>query len=284
MVTFGEFTGLLITDFLEARKIADSYSAALSEEYYVNPVLRGMPVPHYTVDEAEIDVPVKIMGVKRVEITKEQVKRILVKIEQNLPVVLYRNIKNSYYEKQEHRVFLQNGTVEPEQVGVSINFNDEKTEKARIVRLSEIPELKACYKSSTASVCTLMNTYMNTYIEENNIGEMKLLDFTDAFVSTLKSVCKQEFGTYPDEQTPFINKDSLKKMCETIGGAMFFEFREVFDQKEGVLVLPETGKMESSCTPEQLMRVKIKLKEQDVSFVVDKDEDSGETKRFLTLG
>ncbi len=284
MITFGEFAGLLITDFLQARKIADVYSAALSEEYYVNPILRGMPVPHYTIDEAEIDVPVKIMGVKKVEITKEDIKKILVKIESNLPTILYRNIKNSYYEKQENNVFLKNGTVEPEQVGVVLHFNEEKTEKARIIRLSEIPELKACYKSSTASICTLMNTYMNTYIEENNIKEMKLLDFTDAFISTLKSVCKQEFGTYPDEQTPFINKESLKMMCETIGNTMFFEFREVFEQKEGILVLPETVKMENNCTPEQLMRVKIKLKEQDVSFVVDKDENSGETKRFLTLG
>ncbi|MEY8322230.1 hypothetical protein AAK894_14350 [Lachnospiraceae bacterium 46-61] len=284
MITFGEFAGLLITDFLQARKIADAYSAALSEEYYVNPILRGMPVPHYTIDEAEIDVPVKIMGVKKVEITKEDIKKILVKIESNLPTILYRNIKNSYYEKQENKVFLKNGTVEPEQVGVVLHFNEEKTEKARIIRLSEIPELKACYKSSTASICTLMNTYMNTYIEENNIKEMKLLDFTDVFISTLKSVCKQEFGTYPDEQTPFINKESLKMMCETIGNTMFFEFREVFEQKEGILVLPETVKMENNCTPEQLMRVKIKLKEQDVSFVVDKDENSGETKRFLTLG
>ncbi len=105
MITFGEFAGTLITDFLQARKIADAYSAALSEEYYVNPVLRGMPVPHYTVDEAEIDVPMKIMGVRRAEITKEDLRNILVKIEQKLPVLLYRNIKNSYYEKQENIVF-----------------------------------------------------------------------------------------------------------------------------------------------------------------------------------
>lgn len=284
MITFGEFAGLLISDFLQARKIADAYSAALSEEYYVNPILRGLPVPHYTVDEAEIEVPMKIMGIKKVEFTKEDIKKILVKIETTLPTLLYRNIKNSYYEKQENIVFLKNGAVEPEQVGVVVKFNEEKTEKARIIHLSEIPELKACYKSSTASICTQMNTYMNTYIEENTIKEMKILDFTDAFISTLKSVCKQEFSNYPDDQTPFINKEALKKMCQTIGSTMFFEFKEIFEQKEGVLVLPETGNLESSCTPEQLMKVKIKLKEQDVSFVVDKDESSGETKRFLTLG
>lgn len=284
MITFGEFAGVLITDFLQARKIADAYSAALSEEYHVNPILSGMPVPHYTIDEAEIDVPVKVMGIKKTEITQETVKKILVKIERNLPTLLYRNIKNSYYEKQEHNVWMKNGTVEAEQIGVSLNLEQEHTQQARVMRLSENPQLKACYKSSTASVCTLMNTYMNTYVEENNIGEMKLLDFTDAFVSTLKSVCKQEFGSYPDEQTPFIDKEALKKMCQIIGSTMFFEFKEIFEQKDGVLILPETGKMESSCAPEQLMRVKLKIKEQDVSFVVDKDENSGETKRFLTLG
>lgn len=284
MITFGEFAGALMTDFLQARKIADAYSAALSEEYHVNPILSGMPVPHYTIDEAEIEVPMKIMGIKKAEVTEETIKKILVKIERGLPTLLYRNIKNSYYEKQEQRVFAQNGTVEPDQVGISLDFSQEQTEKARIIHLSELPELKACYKSSTASICTLMNTYMNTYVKENNIGEMKLLDFTDVFISTLKSVCKQEFGSYPDRETPFTDKAALKKMCQMIGSTMFFEFKEVFEQKEGVLVLAETGKMESNCTPERLMRVKIKLKEQDVSFVIDKDEESGETKRFLTLG
>ena len=143
MITFGEFAGTLITDFLQARKIADAYSAALSEEYYVNPVLRGMPVPHYTVDEAEIDVPMKIMGVRRAEITKEDLRNILVKIEQKLPVLLYRNIKNSYYEKQENIVFKKNGTIEAEQVGVAFDFGTDKKEKAGIIRLSQVPELKA---------------------------------------------------------------------------------------------------------------------------------------------
>lgn len=284
MITFGEFAGMLMSDFLQARKIADAYSAALSEEYHVNPILSGMPVPHYTIDEAEIDVPMKVMGIQRAEITEETVKEILAKIKRCLPTLLYRNIKNSYYDKQEQRVVAENGVVEPDQVGITLDFSQEKAGKARIIHLSEFPELKACYKASTAAICTLMNTYMGTYVKENNIGEMKLLEFTDAFIATLKSVCKQEFGTYPDSQTPFTDKTALKKMCQTVGSTMFFEFREAFEQKEGILVLPETGKMESSCTPERLMRVKIKIKEQDVSFVVDKDEDSGETKRFLTLG
>ena len=284
MITFGEFTGLLVSDFLQARKAADFYSASLSEEYHVNPLLQGMPVPHYTIEEAEIDIPLKIMGIRKNEVTKEDISKILDKIKHNLPTLLYRNIKNSYYEKQEKIVYDKNGAVEPEQVGVVFNINKTDKEEAEIVRLSQIPHLKACYKSSTASICTLMNQYMTTYVEENNISEMKLLDFTDAFIATLKSVCKNEFGTYLDEQTPFINKDALKKMCNNIGSTMFFDFREVFEQSEGIVISPETADMEKNCAPEQLMHVKLKIKEQDVSFVVDKNESSGETKRFLTLG
>jgi hypothetical protein len=57
----------------------------------------------------------------------------------------------------------------------------------------------------------------------------------------------------------------------------------VFQQTEGVLVVPETNKLENNISSEQLMRVKIKIKEQDVEFVVDQDQDTGEVKRFISL-
>ena len=147
MITFGEFTGLLVSDFLQARKAADFYSASLSEEYHVNPLLQGMPVPHYTIEEAEIDIPLKIMGIRKNEVTKEDISKILDKIKHNLPTLLYRNIKNSYYEKQEKIVYDKNGAVEPEQVGVVFNINKTDKEEAEIVRLSQIHHLKDCYKS-----------------------------------------------------------------------------------------------------------------------------------------
>lgn len=283
MITLGEFTGLLMSDFLQARKMADACAASISEEYHVNPLLKGMPVPRYTISEAEIDVPVQIAGVQQVKVGEEEMKKLLMKIEKVLPTLLYRNIKNCYYEKQEERVFRQNGTIEPEEVGVKITADSGEKEKAVVIKLSELPDLKESYKRSAASICTLMNQYMDTYIKENVISDMKLLDFTDVFTETLKSVMKQEFGIYPDEQTPFINKNSLKKMCRIIGSTMFFEFKEIFEQQEGVLIIPETGKMEQNCTPEQVMRMKIKIREQDVDFIVNRDDETGETDRFLAL-
>lgn len=283
MITLGEFTGLLMSDFLQARKMADACAASISEEYHVNPLLKGMPVPRYTISEAEIDVPVQIAGVQQVEVGEEEMKKLLMKIEKVLPTLLYRNIKNCYYEKQEERVFRQNGRIEPEAVGVKITADSGETGKAVVIKLSELPDLKESYKRSAASICSLMNQYMDTYIKENTISDMRLLDFTDAFTETLKSVTKQEFSIYPDEQTPFINKNSLKKMCQIVGSTMFFEFKEIFEQQEGVLIIPETGKMEQNCTPEQVMRMKIKIREQDVDFIVNRDDETGETDRFLAL-
>jgi hypothetical protein len=278
MVTLGEFTGLLMADFMTARRMSDACCTAISEEYHVNPLLQGMPVPRYIIDEAEIDVPLQIAGVQKSEFNSADKKKLIQKIDQYLPTLLYRNIKNSYYDKEEYRVWNLNKQPERDTVGIDgIEAVDE------MVRLSNNPLLRACYKASTVSICYKMSEYMCTYVDENTVSEMKLLDFTDAFIVTLQSVIKKEFSTYLESETPFIDKEALKKACQIIGNAMFFEFKDVFQQTEGVLVVPETNKLENNISSEQLMRVKIKIKEQDVEFVVDQDQDTGEVKRFISL-
>ena len=286
MITLGDFTGLLLSDFLQARRQADAYSTAISEEYHVNPLLKGMPVPRYIIDEAEIEVPLRIMGVQKSEFREEDKVRLTDKIKRYLPTLLYRNLKNSYYDKEEYRVTQINGIAPgDEPIGMESILHkseDPGTVKTEVIRLSERPVLKACYKASTASICQKMNEYMATYIKENAVSEMKLLDFTDAFAATLKSVVKQEFSTYQQEEMPFIDKNSLKKLVHIVSNTMFFEFKDIFEESEGVLVGVETGKLEAQAAPEQLMRMKLKIREQDVDFIVDTDEETGETKRFTT--
>jgi hypothetical protein len=278
MVTLGEFTGLLMSDFMTARRMSDACSLALSEEYHVNSMLQGMPVPRYIIDEAEINIPLQISGVQRSEFKDEDKKKLIQKIERYLPTLLYRNIKNCYYDKEEYRIWNKVKGTDNVTVGISDAENKEEP-----VRLSSNPLLRACYKASTVAICYKMDGYMRTYVDENTVSEMKLLDFTDAFIATLQATVKEEFSTYLDEQTPFIDKPALKKMCQIIGNSMFFEFKDVFDQTEGVLVGPETGKMEDKVAPEQLMHVKIKIREQDVEFVVDQNKETGDVKRFISL-
>lgn len=278
MVTLGEFAGLLMSDFLYARKMSDACSTSISEEYHVNPLLKGLPVPRYIIDEAEINVPLQIAGVQKTEFKSEDKKKLINRIDRYLPTILYRNIKNSYYDKEEYKIWHTNMQTDNDAVGRT-GTESEIT----VVRLSQKPLLKACYKASTASICRQMNGYMKTYVDENAISEMKLLDFTDVFITTLQSVVKQEFSYYLEEDTPFIDKTALKKACQIIGNTMFFEFKDVFQQTEGVLVVPKTTKMEEKLSPEQLMHMKIKIKEQDVEFVVDKNQETGEIKRFVSL-
>lgn len=280
MVTLGEFAGLIITDFLQARKISDACSTAISEEYHVNPLLEGLPVPRYIIDEAEIDVPLQIAGVQKSEFKTEDKDKLLKKIERYLPTLLYRNIKNSYYDKENLRVW---ELCQNENTPAEGSVRDSTDSIYSVKRLSSNPLLKACYKASTASVSARMSEFMTSYVRENAVSEMKLLDFTDAFVATLIHVVKDEFSTYSEDESPFIDKNKMKQACQIIGNTMFFEFKEIFQQTEGVLVVPETNKMENKVVPEQLMHLKLKIKEQDVEFVVDKNETTGKVKRFVSL-
>lgn len=286
LLTFGELSGLLMADFLEARRQTDALSASLSEDYHVDPLMKGMPIPRYTITEAEVDVPVQVVGVQQNTHDGRIVEDLMQPIQRILPTYLYRGIKNSYYLKQEDRVRRANGQLEPDAVGLvyTPQSEDEPTHvSARVIRLSEHPELKASYKSSTASICSLMVSYMHTYLTESNLSILKLLDFSDAFEDTLRSVCKEEFGTYPDAQTPFIDKDSLKAFCKTVADKMFFEFKHIFQQTEGILVDPQTGKLGAHTPTDTLMRVHLKIRAQDVDFIVDQEEDSEQSQRFLSL-
>jgi hypothetical protein len=63
MVKLSEFIGEMVSDISEARKLADSNSVALSQSYHADPFLKGMPIPHYTIEEAEVKFPLSVMGV-----------------------------------------------------------------------------------------------------------------------------------------------------------------------------------------------------------------------------
>lgn len=278
-MTLGEFTGLLLTDFLEARRQADALAAAMSEDYHIDPLMNGIPVPHYTIEEAEIDVPVQIVGVRRTAPDDMLIERLLLTLQQSLPTYLYRSIKNAYYDKQAQLVQQAGGQPDPNTIGKA----EAQDGAPRVVHLSEIPERKACYKASTACICTLMDTYMRTYLQENNPDSLQLMDFIDAFQAVLYRVSKEEFGTYSETETPYIDKQALKTQCAWVSRKMLLEFKLLFQQSEGLLIEPQTGKMNNGIHPDYIMRVHLKLREQDLDFIVDHNDATGESRRFLSL-
>ncbi len=75
MVKLSEFIGEIVSDISEARKIADSNSVVLSQSYHADPFLRGIPVPHYTIQEAEVKVPVCVNRVSSAVLSKNRLKK-----------------------------------------------------------------------------------------------------------------------------------------------------------------------------------------------------------------
>ena len=279
-MTLGEFTGLLLTDLLQARRMSDDCASTISEEYHADPLMKGIPVPHYTISEAELDVPVQVVGITRTELTNRVIDDLICRIDHTLPTLLYRAIKNAYYEKQEIRVTRAGGTPDPDQIGVT-DGGAAQADTPSVIRLSDRPVLKASYKASTASICSQMRVHMSNYLKECNFSVFRLLDFSEAFSATLRTVCKQEFSTYPDSETPFLDKESLKAQCRIVGNRMFFEWKQLFDGTQGVLIEPESGKIGAHSTPDTLMHIRLKVREQDLDCIVDKD--SAQMERFLSL-
>lgn len=278
-MTLGEFIGLVLTDLLEARHRADALAAVMSENYHIDPLMNGIPVPHYTIEEAEIDAPVQIVGIRRTAPDDMMIERLLFSLQQSLPTYLYRSIKNAYYDKQTQLVKQAGGQADTNQVGKT----EAPTDAPHVVRLSEIPERKACYKASTACISTLMDTYMRTYLQENNPDSLQLMDFIDAFQDVLYHVSKEEFGTYSEAETPYIDKQALKTQCAWVSRKMLLEFKRLFQQSEGLLIEPQTGKMNNGIHPDYIMHVHLKLREQDLDFIVDHNDATGESRRFLSL-
>ena len=64
---------------------------------------------------------------------------------------------------------------------------------------------------------------------------------------------------------------------------MLLEFKRLFQQSEGLLIEPQTGKMNNGIHPDYIMRVHLKLREQDLDFIVDHNDATGESRRFLSL-
>ena len=100
MITLSSFIGEIIDDVWKARNYVDYSSAVLSEKYFADPFIKGLPIPHYTIDNVEIEVPVMVVGLKTDAEDFEKNKRSIVEItDKRLPSLLFRTLKYNFYTK-----------------------------------------------------------------------------------------------------------------------------------------------------------------------------------------
>jgi hypothetical protein len=280
MVKLSEFIGEMVSDISEARKLADSNSVALSQSYHADPFLKGMPIPHYTIEEAEVKFPLSVMGV--VSSNKNKIlmqSLILSAIKLKLPQLLNNQFTSSYIAKKKTALKKEQ---EKKQATVTAESNLLKATGALEEIDITIPDqLKKKYADSSNKISADVTEPMNRFLSAANFEIIKLLDIKDKFVQILKLAIRDEFSSYSPEEQP-VGEDGLDKLAADTGTTMFFEFKQMSGNDQGVFVEPNTGKMNEYGSKDSLMYFTLKIKEQDLDLIVE-DVDGNGAQRFLSL-
>lgn len=279
MVLLSEFIGELVADISDARKIADANSIMLSQTYHADPFLKGMPVPHYTVEEAEISFPLTVLGINTGG-DSEQVltDMVLNSIKIKLPQLLLDGFKSYYLENIREK---KRQEEEDRQAAAVLRPVSGDTEEGLDEdNISITKALMRQYAQAAAKIPTCMQESMRKFLEKSNFDMIKLLDIRDEFMRQLKPAIRTEVSLLPAKNQPVTTDEELDSLVEDIGQTMFFEFKQ-YEEERGILVDPGTGKMNEYGKGSNLMNIKIKVKEQDLDIVVS--EGAKETQRFLSL-
>ena len=283
MVKLSEFIGEMVSDISDARKIADSNSIALSQSYHADPFLKGMPVPHYTIQEAEIKVPVSVNKVTSNLQNNDMMQSIIVStISLKLPKVLITKfigyyIKKKEKEQQKEKEKREMQDAVQETMGLDTVDTASKNET---VSQDITDDLRINYGNASKEITKNITKYMNDYLKAVNFEVIKLLDIKDKFVELLTRFITEEFSQNNRTESPY-SEDDLPALAEETGTEMFFEFKQKSENEKGLFIEPSTGKINEYVQKDNLMFMTIKIKEQDLDIVVENGGDS--TQRFLSL-
>ncbi len=284
MVELSTFIGQLISDVASARTNADIYAASTSELYHADPFVKNLPIPHYIIESAEIDVPVMVVGITKnsdeFETQKEQLFSV---INNKLPVLLVRSYKYAYAKKcEQEKEEEERKDTSKEKLRVETG-GSEKTKnsdfKASSVKFEEdqLSEYVASSKMVTQKVLEGIKNYLDSYTYDL----VKILDLSDEFIRVLNNAVNADAATY-ENKCPFADKDDVVALTKHIGNIMFFEFKKIMRSGAAVQVDLNTVQMNEYATKDCLMHIKLKVKEQDLSLMVEEGEN-GRGKRYLSL-
>lgn len=278
MVKLSEFVGEVVSELAQARQAADTTSVQLSQAYHADAFLKEMPVPHYTIEEAEISFPLSIVSVLR-DAGGHLENSILEAVKLKLPTVLYQAMKESYLEKkrvqtrkrQEERQAKQNTTVDAAEAA---------TVEDIVVRMEK--GMEKLYGQIANQISSRMEKKMSDYLFSANMTLVKPLDIKDVFMDYLQKEYVEEFNQQDVTKHPVEDNDALAAMIHTVGTNIFFEFIEC-GAETGILVDACTGRLGEYSDKDSIMNIKLKVKEQDLDFVVTGEDAKGNAKRFLSL-
>ncbi len=284
MVELSTFIGQLISDVASARTNADIFAASTSELYHADPFVKNLPIPHYIIESAEIDVPVMVVGItKNSDEFESQKEQLFSVINNKLPVLLVRSYKYAYVKKCEQaKEEEERKKSSKEKLRVETGGSEQTKNsgfKAYDVEFDE--EQLGEYAKSSKSVTEKVVEGIENYLDSYTYDLVKILDLSDEFIRVLKNAVNADAATY-QTKCPFADKDAVVGLTKYIGNIMFFEFKKIMRSGAAVQVDLNTVQMNEYATKDCLMHIKLKVKEQDLSLMVEEGEN-GRGKRYLSL-
>lgn len=283
MITLGELLGELVSELAEARQIADALSVTMSQNYHADNFLKSMPVPHYTIDEAEITLPLSVGGIR--ETGTDPVawsKKVQKAVSLKLPVLLLQQFSEAYLKKQDSLREKE----EEESIARSM-LTEPSGDSAKLLKnqkpeAQELPkELQQQYKNLAMKISELVTKDVKAYLKVANLQTLKIIDLRDRLQTSLKKHAQETFANLDAEKKPVDKEEALWRMVRLVGKQMLLEFCQDMEYDRGILVEPCTGKINNYTRDGQLLTIKLKVKEQDLDLVVGNGENG--TERFLSL-
>lgn len=279
MVQLSEFIGEMVSELAQARQLSDAASVRLSQIYHADPFLKEMPVPHYTIDEAEVSFPLSIFNVNSGEADTLE-KSILSAIKLKLPKILFRSLKSAYTKKEKNA--LKKEQEETQAKDILSDGTEEQQAPTDEVLVQIDKGLEKQYQQAANTISSRIRESMAKYLATANLNLIKPLDIKDKFMDMLQKEYVAEFSTYDPQKQPVADNDALAAMIRSVGTKIFFEFAKP-SAPDGILVEASTGKLNEYDSNSNMMCIKLKVKEQDLDFVVTGEEEDGSPKRFLSL-
>lgn len=278
MVKLSEFVGEVVSELSQARQMSDAASVRLSQTYHADSFLKEMPVPHYTIDEAEVSFPLSIVDMAA-DYSEDLERRILSAIKLKLPGLMFLAAKTAYVEKKKAAILKEQ---EEKQAKQNLNSNTTEQTPADEILVEIEKGLEKQYSQTANAISVHLEETMKNYLSTINQDIIKPLDIKDIFMDMLQKEYIAEFGKYDTARQPVADNEGLANLIKSVGTGIFFEFTKNAG-KNGILVDPSTGRLNEYNSKDNMMCIKLKIKEQDLDFVVAGEDESGNAKRFLSL-
>lgn len=283
-----ELVGELVSDLAYARLVSDKHSCMLSEKYQADPYMNGLPVPHFTISQAEISLPVMITGVETENGNYEKLKEgIIEATKKKAGKLLFDYVADVISEAEKKK--------KPAPASKKADWDEDKSVVSKSLEDSDDTKSASGSKKRLnrnllkkyADTCTEIShkliANMSEYMAKNNKHTFKKIDLADAMTKGLSQMLLDDFEKYTEEEKPYCDAEDWEKAASSFRAVMINEFDQFFKLQSYIIVNPSTGRINEFASNQLVTSIKLVIKEQDMELTVKKGDGDDEVVRALAL-